>query len=227
MGLLRKTFCTGLLGVSASATCLAYLAAKNPVVAPLPASDPLWKSRLFYSRNPARNTPTSDVCIRRIPLSKIRPELLQKDGELAVEFCRGIWSGWGYAIQRMYLEFKWKGPETLQQLWSTEQLAESRYDKGTRITDHFEVVEKTASSITVRCGDSPRNQGPRPSDGLFVMTATVDKQRDEVELQLKSCLFPSSGSHTGPRGPMPAWMEELHQWYARIWCETASWKLMI
>jgi hypothetical protein len=92
MGLLRKTFYTGLLG---SASCLAYLAAKNPVVAPLPATDPLWKSRLLASHNPSRNSATSDTCIRRIPLSKIRPELLDKDGDLVREFCRAVWSGWG------------------------------------------------------------------------------------------------------------------------------------
>ncbi|KAF4974203.1 hypothetical protein FZEAL_8863 [Fusarium zealandicum] len=223
MGILRKTLFTTLLGTSSAA---AYLAAKNPVVYPIPASDELWSSRIFKRHNPNRNPATQDVCIKRIPLSKIRPELLQKDGDLALEFCRGVWSGWGYAIQRKYLEFKWRGPETEQQLWDNEQLAQSNYAKGTYITDHFEVLEKTPTAITIRCGDSPRNQPLRPSDGLFVISATVDKQRDEVELRLKSCLFSSQGSIDGVKGPMPAWMDELHQWYARIWSETASWKLL-
>jgi hypothetical protein len=121
---------------------------------------------------------------------------------------------------------KWKGPETAQQLWSKSQLAEDKYEKGTYITDHFEVVEKTPTTITVRCGDSPRNQGLRGSDGLFSISAVVDKDREEVELRLRSCLFSSQGSIPGHKGPMPAWMEELHQWYARIWSETGSWKLL-
>lgn len=241
MGILRTTLFTGLLGTSGAA---AYLAARNPVVSPLAASDPLWTSSLFQRHNPSANPSTQDVCIRRIPLSKIRPELLHKDGDLALEFCRGVWSGWGmfffsllsvsavliatlgFAVQRRYLDFKYRGPETASQLWTNEQLAESSYDKGTCITDHFEVVERTPTAITVRCGDSPRNQALRPSDGLFEISATVDRQREEVELRLKSCLFSSQGSVEGFKGPMPGWMEELHQWYARIWSETGSWRLL-
>lgn len=132
----------------------------------------------------------------------------------------------GFAIQRRYLDFKWRSPETAQQLWTNEQLATSTYEKGTCITDHFEVLEKTPTAITVRCGDSPRNQPLRPSDGLFVISAKVDKEREEVELQLKSCLYSSKGSISGFKGPMPPWMEELHQWYARIWSETGSWRLL-
>jgi hypothetical protein len=92
MGLIRTTLITGLLGTSSAA---AYLAVRNPVISPLAASDPIWTSKLFKERNPSRNPVTQDVCIKRIPFSKIRPELLQKDGPLALEFCRGVWSGWG------------------------------------------------------------------------------------------------------------------------------------
>ncbi|KAI9150323.1 hypothetical protein HJFPF1_10082 [Paramyrothecium foliicola] len=223
MGILRLTVYTGLLATSGSA---AYLAARNPVIAPLGASDPLWKSSLYRRFNPSANPATQDVCIKRIPLSKVRPELLEKEGDLALEFCRGVWSGLGFAIQRKYLEMKWKGPETAQQLWSKEQLAQSKYETGTCITDHFEVVERTPNTITVRCGDSPRNQALRGSDGLFSLSAIVDKEREEVELRLRSCLFSSQGTVPGHAGPMPPWMEELHQWYARIWSETGSWKLL-
>lgn len=129
-------------------------------------------------------------------------------------------------IQRKYLDWKWRGPETVQQLWTNEQLATSTYDKGTYITDHFEVLERTPTAVTIRCGDSPRNQPLRPSDGLFTIGARIDKERQEVELTLKSCLYSSEGTISGIKGPMPGWMEELHQWYARIWSETASWKLL-
>jgi hypothetical protein len=92
MGIIRKTIFTGLLGTS---TACAYLAAKNPVISPLSPSDPIWSSRLYKSHNPNRNPATQDVCIKRIPVSKIRPELLQSNGALALEFCRGVWSGYG------------------------------------------------------------------------------------------------------------------------------------
>lgn len=131
-----------------------------------------------------------------------------------------------FAVQRRYLDYKYRGPETATQLWTGEQLAESAYDKGTVMTDHFEVVDRAPGAITIRCGDSPRKQGLRPSDGLFVISATVDKKRDEVELGLKSCLFSSEGKVSGTRGPMPPWMEELHQWYARMWSEAGSRRLL-
>ncbi|EFW99361.1 FAD linked oxidase [Grosmannia clavigera kw1407] len=222
MGFKRTSIVSGLLGTS---TVAAYLASRNPVISPLAPSDPIFSSSVYKRTNPARNPATQDVCIKRLPMSSIRPELLQKDGPLVLEFCRGLWSGYGYAIQRKFLDSKYRGPETASQLWDTEELAASTYDKGTVITDHFEVVEKTPTSITVRCGDSPRNKGPRASDGLFVISATMDKPREEVELRLKSVLFQSEGNVVGTKGPMSPWIEELHQWYARLWSETASWKL--
>ena len=254
MGLVRTTVFTGLLGTS---TAAAYLAARNPVISPLAAADPVWTSSVYKKQNPARNPVTQDICIKRVPVSKIRPELLKKDGDLALEFCRGVWGGWGaslsrstslciffssfffvsslltglsnptgYAIQRKYLEYKYRGPETASQLWDTEELSTSTYDKGTLITDHFEVLEKTPTSITVRAGDTPRTRGPRPSDGLFVISATVDKANEQVELSVKSVFFSSEGKIAGNKGPMPPWIEELHQWYSRVLNETASWKLL-
>lgn len=92
MGILRTGIYTGLLATTGSA---AYLAARNPVIAPLAASDSLWKSSVYKRYNPSGNPGTQDVCIKRIPLSKIRPELLEKEGDLALEFCRGVWSGLG------------------------------------------------------------------------------------------------------------------------------------
>lgn len=88
------------------------------------------------------------------------------------------------------------------------------------------MVDKTATSITVRCGDSPRNKSLRASDGLFEIGAEIDNARQEVKLTLKSCLFSSQGKVEGIAGPMPAWMEILHQWYARIWSETGSRRLL-
>ncbi|KIH87974.1 hypothetical protein SPBR_05274 [Sporothrix brasiliensis 5110] len=223
MGLVRTTVLTGLLGTS---TAAAYLATRNPVISPLPAADPVWSSSVYKKQNPSRNPATQDICVKRVPLDKIRPELLKKDGDLALEFCRGVWGGWGFAIQRKYLEYKYRGPETATQLWDTEQLQTSTYDKGTQLVDHFEVLEKTPTSITVRAGDTPRTKGPRASDGIFIISATVDKAHEQVELSLKSVFFSSEGKIAGNKSPMPPWIEELHQWYSRIMSETASWKLL-
>lgn len=128
----------------------------------------------------------------------------------------------GYRFQRRFLALKYQ-TQTEDQLWSPRDLATSNYELGTKITDHFEVVHKDPRSITVRCGDSPvRSPGPRESDGLFVIYAEIDKDRNEVELGLKSCFFDSKSRQDGIMGPMPKHVEIMHQWYARLWMVSAS-----
>lgn len=84
------------------------------------------------------------------------------------------------------------------------------------------MVEKTPHSITVRAGDSPKVQGGRDSDGLFVVYAEVDRERGEVELGLKTAFFSSAAKQDGFLGPMPWHIEKAHQWYARLWMVSAS-----
>ncbi|KAL2127332.1 hypothetical protein VTI74DRAFT_10893 [Chaetomium olivicolor] len=222
MGILKRLFLgTGVLTGGA----LGYLGAATTIISPLPKDDPLWRSKSYARYNFHQNPSTQDVCVKRIPLSKIKPELLQHEGDLATEFCRGVWGGLGYRFQRAYLARKYHGPATSSQLWTVDQLIRSTYEPGTQLTDHFEVVEKTPTEIVVRCGDTPRNANPRDSDGLFVISAAVDRERDEVVLGLKSCFFTSSSKVEGIQGPMPGWMEELHRWYSRLWIETGSWRV--
>jgi hypothetical protein len=132
----------------------------------------------------------------------------------------------GYTIQRLYLSRKYQGPETAKQLWTVPELKKSTYAAGTLITDHFEVVDRTPTEITVRAGDTPRHTGPRDSDGLFVISAKADKAAGFVELGLKSCFFTSAQKVEGTAGPMPRWMEELHLWYSRIWMASAARSIM-
>jgi hypothetical protein len=242
MGLIKKTFYTASL---TGAGLVGYLASTTQVVSPLPRDDTLWNSNVYAKYNRYKNPSTQDIVSRRIPIEKIKPELLKNEADLTVEFCRGVWSGlgqWasgvcvvdmhdadaitGYRFQRAYLARKYQGPATAAQLWTVDQLATSSYNRGDVLTDHFEVVDKSPNEITVRCGDTPRNSGPRDSDGLFIIGARIDRERREAVLTLKSCLFISSRKVEGIAGPMPIWMEQLHQWYARLWLATGSWKVM-
>lgn len=92
MGIIKKTFYTTVLTGTAF---VGYVAGSTSIIRPLPRDDPIWKSNPFNRYNVQNNPSTQDVCIKRVPLSKIRPELLEKDGDLALEFCRGVWAGWG------------------------------------------------------------------------------------------------------------------------------------
>lgn len=100
MGLIAKAAFSSLIGTTGLA---AYLAAKNPVISPIAASDAIWSSKLFKRYNPSANPATQDVCIKRIPLEKIRPELLKNPGDLALEYCRGVWAGHGKFEVRVLL----------------------------------------------------------------------------------------------------------------------------
>lgn len=115
-------------------------------------------------------------------------------------------------MQRKYRDL----PETAKHLWTAEELSKSTYEPGTLLTNHFEVVEKTAYEVFVRSGDSPANPGPRDSDGLFVISADVDKEHREAIVSLKSCFFISSRKVEGIQGPMQGIAEELHRWYSRV-----------
>ncbi|KAK3689666.1 hypothetical protein B0T22DRAFT_176571 [Podospora appendiculata] len=222
MGLFKKTCYTGIL---TAASFLGYVGATTTIIAPLPKDDAIWSSRSYLQGNIHQNPPTQDVCLKRVPLDKIRPELLRKEGDLALELCRGIWSGLAFRIQRAYLARKYQGTATAIQLWTVDQLSSSTYEPGTQLTDHFEVLDKTPTETILRAGDSPRNSGPRGSDGLLVISAVIDQERREVVLGLKSCFFGSDRKVEDSQGPMPRWMEEMHRWYSRLLITAASWRV--
>lgn len=57
--------------------------------------DYLFHSTLFARYNPNNAPVTQDLAVRRVPLSQIKPELLEKEGKLTEAFCAGVWSGLG------------------------------------------------------------------------------------------------------------------------------------
>lgn len=108
-----------------------------------------------------------------------------------------------------------RGPNTKDQLFDRQQLAFSKYELGTRFSDHFEVVERTSNSVMVRAGGSPLEPGPREMDGLFVVSAKVDKQAGTVDVGLKSAFFNSLEPLRDEKNPTPFVIELLHRYYAR------------
>jgi hypothetical protein len=51
-------------------------------------------------------------------------------------------------VQRRYLERKYRAlPGREDHLWDVKQLEKSDYPVGTKITDHFEVVEHTPEKV--------------------------------------------------------------------------------
>jgi len=193
---------------------------RNSRFVPLSPTDPIFASAAYARNNPNRNPATQDLCVRKVPLSKIKPQLLEKDGKLVEAFCAGVWGGLGYAYQRSYLSKKYQNDTTTaHQLWSREELLSSNYDVGTQITDHFEVLSKTPEAIVVRCGDSPLKTEVRPSDGLFEMGVSINKEEGVAEFRLKSVFYKGLGTADAP--PMPSHVEFAHRLYTKLWMETA------
>ncbi|PYH40348.1 uncharacterized protein BP01DRAFT_361362 [Aspergillus saccharolyticus JOP 1030-1] len=220
MGLFRRALKLTTIGGTASLGAF-FFATRNSVFVPLPLSDPIFHTPGYQSLNPHNNPTSHDLCIRRVPLSEINPSLLEKKGKLTEAFCAGVYSGWGYAYQRRYFSKKYENSSTATDLWTRADLRTSTYEVGTRITDHFEVVEKTPERIVVRCGDSPRKQGVRDSDGLFELSAVVKPEDGVAEFGLKSVFFQGSKQVDGTGAPpMPGYVFWLHKQYTKLWMET-------
>jgi len=189
-------------------------------------TDDIFKSPHWLRLNPHKNAPRYDLCVREVPLSKIKPELLKDPSALTTAFCAGMWSGKGYAVQRLVLAQKDQGPKTAHQLWSHEQLASSDYAVGTQLTDHFEVLEKTPEKIIARGGGSPLVLGVRESDGLVELGTRIDRENGMAVFRLKCMFFQGEPKVEGGNGPFPDWVLVLHRMYAKILVETAIWNCM-
>jgi hypothetical protein len=94
MGFISKVFKTAVVGGAATAAIFAFSTRKCQFV-PFPTTDPILSSSVLRKYNPNNNPAVRDLCIRKVPLSEIKPELLEKDGKLVEAFAAGIWGGPG------------------------------------------------------------------------------------------------------------------------------------
>jgi hypothetical protein len=106
MGLISKALKTTVVGGAATAGAFALWTRKSQFV-PFPTSDPILSSSTFRKYNPNNNPALRDICIRKVPLSKIKPELLEKDGKLVEAFTAGIWGGPGTSLFNILITPKW------------------------------------------------------------------------------------------------------------------------
>ncbi|KIY69769.1 hypothetical protein CYLTODRAFT_420336 [Cylindrobasidium torrendii FP15055 ss-10] len=221
MGLITKLAKATALASGTGVGAFFFLTRKSTFVPLDPASHPLFRIAQIQKFNPEKNPMFYDDCVRKVPLQDIRPELLDKDGELVKAFCAGVWGGPGYAIQRAYMRKQYHNAETAStQLWTAEECKTSSYAIGTQITDHFEVVEHTPASIVVRCGGCPRIKEVRPGEGVFEMAVDVKKEEGVAEFHLRSVFWQGLGKAEGK--PFSEWyMDWLHKQYDKVWMESA------
>ncbi|KAI1354621.1 hypothetical protein F5Y01DRAFT_255539 [Xylaria sp. FL0043] len=226
MGILRKAAVTGLWGlgggVASVGVGMAYLLANTSVV-PLTKDDQMFKTKIWRRVNPRENPALKDDCIRVLPLDKIRPELRNDEKALTLEFCRGVWSRWPFYVHSILQQRYDRPPGTDDNLWHTSELAVSKFNKGLRFSNHFEVVENTGNEIVIRCGASPLLEpGLRKSDGLIFLSAKIDPESQHAVFHFKSSMF-SSGAPKGESAThgLPPKLIPLHEWYARMLINSA------
>jgi hypothetical protein len=113
MGILSKAFAaTAWTSLAGSASWL--LLTRQCKVAPIPPTDYIFHHTLFARYNPNNAPVTQDVCTRKVPLGKIRPELLEDgkgEGKLVTAFCQGVWGGLG-ALYRVAESCALEGEQT-------------------------------------------------------------------------------------------------------------------
>lgn len=95
MGVIKALFKTAVYGAATTVATFAVLTRKSEFPPVTAAAEELFKSELYKRLNPDGNTPLYDVCVRRVRLDKIRPELRNEPEALVTAFCAGIWSGNG------------------------------------------------------------------------------------------------------------------------------------
>ncbi|KAF2825078.1 hypothetical protein CC86DRAFT_407315 [Ophiobolus disseminans] len=205
---------------------------RNTKFVPYDASHADHTTTVFKQHNPRSNPPVCiDHAIKQIPYAKLPEKYkLREDkvdqAQLATDFCRGVWGGPAFKVQRKYLERKYRAlPGREDHLWDVKELEKSGYEVGTKIVDHFEVLEHTDEKVIVRCGDSPLNADHRPSDGLFSMEVSTDDARQMATFSLKSIFV-----NTTPEGKdsqaLPWNFQLAHRWYTKLWMESATRKLL-
>lgn len=228
---------TGGLGANA---LLAYgvssFYTRNTKFVPFDTSAPDLKAKVFRDHNPLNNPPACiDHAIKEVPYGKL-PEKYWVKGSggrisvdqraLTTDFCRGIWSGVAFRVQRRLLEKWYRALDGRQDhLWDVKELEKSPYPVGTKIADHFEVVDHTDNRVVVRCGDSPLNRDHRPSDGLFSMEVSKDDEAQIATFHLKSVFVDTTQEGKGSQ-PQPEFLQFAHRLYTKLWMESATRKLI-
>lgn len=94
MGFITRTVKVTTLGAATAAGAFAW-ATRNDKLVPMTPADRIFSSPAYRNLNPSNNPTTHDYYVRRVPLTDIKPSLLENKGKLTEAFCAGVWSGWG------------------------------------------------------------------------------------------------------------------------------------
>lgn len=92
----RITAVAGWGSLAATSSWLWYT--RQSHMQPLGLDDYLFHSTHMARLNPDNHPAMSDVCIREVPLSQIKPELFNQEGKLVEQFCAKTFGGIGMFV---------------------------------------------------------------------------------------------------------------------------------
>ncbi|KAF5578004.1 amidase signature domain-containing protein [Fusarium pseudocircinatum] len=154
----------------------------------------LYEHPLLKQINPWNKPGSADSCVREVPFEKLDKVLLEdaKNGgtKLVETFIAGMWGGFGYGIQRRIMTF-FKNETNKNDLWEKKDLLASTYEPGTYFTNHFVVLSKTPTCITMRGCFDPHQSPPSPMDvdNLVEIRAELDEAKQVAVLKLQVITF--------------------------------------
>ncbi|CCT68095.1 uncharacterized protein FFUJ_06858 [Fusarium fujikuroi IMI 58289] len=187
----------------------------------------LYEHPLLKKINPWNKPGSADSCVREVPfnnLDKVMLEDAKKGGTKLVErFMAGTWGGFGYGIQRRIMTF-FKNEANKNDLWDKKDLLASTYEPGTYFTNHFVVLSKTPTCITLRGCFDPHQSPPSPMDvdNLVEIRAELDEMRQVAVLKLQVITFDGRKEASDKEdlfGGVGGW---LHRRYSTLLVESGA-----
>ncbi|KAF5257468.1 hypothetical protein FOXYS1_12007 [Fusarium oxysporum] len=187
----------------------------------------LYEHPLLKQINPWNKPGSADSCVREVPFDKLDKVLLEdaKNGgtKLVERFIAGMWGGFGYGIQRRIMTF-FKNEANKNDLWEKKDLLESTYEPGTYFTNHFVVLSKTPTCITMRGCFDPHQSPPSPMDvdNLVEIRAELDEAKQVAVLKIQVITFDGrkeASDKEDPFGGVGGW---LHRRYSTLLVESGA-----
>ncbi|KPM42980.1 hypothetical protein AK830_g3497 [Neonectria ditissima] len=139
-----------------------------------PETDKLFHHPLLKQINPGNNPESHDMCVRRVPFSQLKPELLQdaqRGGSKLVEaYSAGMWGRYAYAIQRKIME-SFRDDSNRDDVWAKEDLLRSTYEPDPPLSNDARLLlaaaKPTGAGLGGQPGGAPSGPGPRkPGRGI-------------------------------------------------------------
>ncbi|SCN87246.1 uncharacterized protein FFNC_01844 [Fusarium fujikuroi] len=187
----------------------------------------LYEHPLLTQINPWNKPGSADSCVREVPFDKLDKVILEdakKGGTKLVErFMAGMWGGFGYGIQRRIMTL-FKNEANKNDLWEKQDLLASTYEPGTYFTNHFVVLSKTPTCITLRGCIDPHQSPPSPMDvdNLVEIRAELDEGKQVAVLKLQCITFDGrkeANDKEDPFGGVGGW---LHRQYSTLLVESGA-----